>query len=109
MVLSSAISRTVSDMFRGSCGHSLKARCVRSSIVLGIGAFIAKFLRLGSKIVLTRLLVPQEMGLMVMMLSLTALFEVLTEIGIKQSVIQHKNGADPEYLNMAGGSKSCEQ
>ncbi|MCK4913155.1 MAG: oligosaccharide flippase family protein [Planctomycetes bacterium] len=38
---------------------------------------------------------------MVMILALTQLFEVLTEIGIKQSVIQHKNGADPEYLNMA--------
>jgi PST family polysaccharide transporter/lipopolysaccharide exporter len=83
------------------CGDTLKARCARSSAVLGIGAFVAKFLGLGSKIVLTRLLAPEDMGLMVMILSLTALFEVLTEIGIKQSVIQHKNGANPEYLNMA--------
>lgn len=86
------------DTFRGD---NLKARCARSSVVLGIGAFVAKFLGFGSKVVLTRLLVPQEMGLMVMIISLTALFEVLTEVGIRQSVIQHKNGADPEYLNMA--------
>lgn len=86
------------DTFRGD---DLKARCARSSVVLGSGAFIAKFLGFGSKVVLTRLLVPQEMGLMVMILSLTQLFEVLTEVGIKQSVIQHKNGADLEYLNMA--------
>lgn len=89
---------TITEQFRGD---SLKARCARSSIVLGIGAFIAKFLGFGSKIILTRLLVPEAMGLMVLILSLTALFEVLTEVGIKQSVIQHKNGADPEYLNMA--------
>lgn len=89
---------TIKNTFRGD---NLKARCARSSVVLGIGAFVAKFLGFGSKVVLTRLLVPQEMGLMVMILSLTALFEVLTEVGIKQSVIQHKNGADPEYLNMA--------
>ena len=82
-------------------GDSLKARCARSGVVLGVGAFIAKFLGFGSKVILTRLLVPQEMGLMVMIISLTALFEVLTEVGIKQSVIQHKNGAEPEYLNMA--------
>ena len=88
----------IADQFRGD---NLKARCARSSIVLGIGVFIAKFLGFGSKVVLARLLVPQEMGLMVMIISLTALFEVLTEIGIKQSVIQHKNGADPGYLNMA--------
>ena len=88
----------IADQFRGD---NLKARCTRSSVVLGSGAFIAKFLGFGSKVVLTRLLVPQEMGLMVMIISLTQLFEVLTEVGIKQSVIQHKNGADPEYLNMA--------
>lgn len=89
---------TITDKIKGD---SLKARCARSSLVLGIGAFIAKFLGFGSKVVLTRLLIPGEMGLMVMIISLTQLFEVLTEVGIKQSVIQHKNGADPEYLNMA--------
>jgi len=89
---------TITDKIKGD---NLKARCARSSIVLGIGAFIAKFFGFGSKVVLTRLLASEEMGLMVMIISLTALFEVLTEVGIKQSVIQHKNGADPEYLNMA--------
>jgi PST family polysaccharide transporter/lipopolysaccharide exporter len=82
-------------------GDTLKARCARSSVVLGIGVLIAKSLGFGSKIVLARLLAPRDMGLMVMILSLTQLFEVLTEIGIKQSVIQHKNGDDSEYLNMA--------
>lgn len=98
MDVSTNFFSTIKNTFRGD---SLKARCARSSVILGIGAFIAKFLGFGSKVVLTRLLVPQEMGLMVMIFSLTALFEVLTEVGIKQSVIQHKNGAEPEYLNMA--------
>jgi O-antigen/teichoic acid export membrane protein len=89
---------TIKNAFRGD---NLKARCARSSVVLGIGVFIAKFLGFGSKVVLARLLASEEMGLMVMIISLTALFEVLTEVGIKQSVIQHKNGAAPEYLNMA--------
>ncbi len=92
------LSMMMKDTFQGD---DLKARCVRSSISLGIGTLIAKFLGFGSKVILTRLLIPQEMGLMVMIISLTALFEVLTEIGIKQSVIQHKNGDEPEYLNMA--------
>lgn len=97
--------RSIREIFSGLAvnlrGNTLKARCARSSVVLGIGAFVAKFLGFGSKVVLTRLLASEEMGLMVMILSLTALFEVLTEVGIKQSVIQHKNGAEPEYLNMA--------
>ena len=90
-----------SGLFVHLYGNTLKARCARGSAVLGVGVFTAKFLGFASKVILTRLLVPQEMGLMVMILSLTAFFEVLTEIGVKQSVIQHKNGAEPEYLNMA--------
>ena len=88
----------ISDQFRGD---DLKARCARSSVVLGTGAFIAKFLGFGSKVILTRLLAPEAMGLMVLIISLTALFEALTEVGIKQSVIQNKKGAQREYLNMA--------
>jgi PST family polysaccharide transporter/lipopolysaccharide exporter len=96
-----AMKEAFSGLVAHLYGNTLKARCARSSVALGIGVFSAKLFGLGSKVVLTRLLVPQEMGLMVMILSLTAFFEVLTEIGIKQSVIQHKNGASPEYLNMA--------
>ena len=89
---------TIKNTFRGD---NLKARCARSSVVLGIGAFIAKFLVFGSKVILTRLLAPEAMGLMVLIISLTALFEALTEVGIRQSVIQNKKGAQREYLNMA--------
>jgi O-antigen/teichoic acid export membrane protein len=96
-----AIREAFSGLVAHLGGNTLKARCARSSVVLGGGVFIARFLGFGSKIVLTRLLASKEMGLMVMILGLTALFEVLTEVGIKQSVIQHKNGAEPEYLNMA--------
>ena len=89
---------TIKNAFRGD---NLKARCARSSIVLGMGATIAKGSGFASKVILTRLLVPEVMGLMVLILSITALLGVLTEVGIKQSVIQNKSGAQSEYLNMA--------
>jgi len=101
LISSNAVSKAISDRLRLVRGDNLKARCVRSSIVLGIGAFIAKFFGFTGKIILTRLLVPEVMGLMVLILSITALLEVLTEVGIKQSVIQNKNGALQEYLNIA--------
>lgn len=82
-------------------GDNLKARCARSSGILGVGTVADKGLAFASKMILVRLLLPEEIGLMVLILSLTAMFEVFTEVGIKQSVIQHKNGAQPEYLNMA--------
>lgn len=99
-MVATAIAKPISikEKFRGD---DLKARCVRSSVVLGVGAIIAKGSGFASKVILTRLLVPEVMGLMVLVLSITALLEVLTEIGIKQSVIQNKKGARFEFLNMA--------
>ena len=68
---------------------------------MGIGTVADKGLAFVGKMILARLLVPDELGLMVLILSLTAIFEAFTEVGIKQSVIQNKNGARPEYLNTA--------
>lgn len=82
-------------------GSSLKAKCARGAVILGTGAFGAKLLGLASKVILAWLLAPHDMGLMVLILSLTQLFQVLTEVGIKQSVIQHENGADEDFLNVA--------
>lgn len=100
MILFDTLRKAVSNKTTLIKGSSLKAHCVRSSVVLGIGAFVAKFLGFGSKVVLTRLLVPQVMGLMVLILSITSLLEVLAEIGLKQSVIQNKKGARSEFLNI---------
>lgn len=82
-------------------GDSLRAKCARSSSILSIGTVADKGLAFVSKMILVRLLVPEEIGLMVLILSLTTMFDVFTEVGIKQSVIQHKAGAEPDYLNMA--------
>jgi O-antigen/teichoic acid export membrane protein len=82
-------------------GQSLKARCARSGAILGMGAVAAKILGFGSRVILTRLLALQDMGLMVMLSSIADFFETTTEVGVKQSVIQHKDGAEFDYLNMA--------
>ena len=89
---------TITDKIKGD---NLKARCARSGVVLGVGVIAAKGLAFSSKVILARILVPQELGLIVIVLSIISLFQVLTEVGIKQSVIQNKSGALPEYLNMA--------
>lgn len=80
---------------------SLKARCAKGSISLTVGAFVSKLVAFASKIILAKLLVAEERGLMIIILPLVTFFETLTEIGIKQSVIQHKQGGTDAYLNMA--------
>jgi len=90
--------RKIIRQFKGS---DLKSQCARSSFKLSIGTFADRSLAFASKMLLVRLLLPEEMGLMVLVISLTAMFEVFTEVGVKQSVIQNENGSDPAYMNMA--------
>lgn len=80
---------------------TLKARCARGSFSLIVGAVAAKGVSLASKVVLGKLLADEERGIMIIIFPLVTFFETLTEIGVKQSVIQHKDGASESYLNMA--------
>ena len=80
---------------------SLKARCAKGSISLTAGTVVAKLIAFAKIILLAKLLISQELGVMIIILPLVTFFETLTEIGIKQSVIQHKDGATEPYLNMA--------
>jgi len=82
-------------------GDSLKAKSARGVMKLGIGTGIERTLRFVRTMILTRILLPDEFGLMSIILVLVNIFEAFTEIGIKQSVIQNKRGNDSEYLNVA--------
>ena len=80
-------------------GDSLKAKSARGVLTLGIGTGIERTLRFVRYMILTRLLIPDEFGLMAIILFLVNVFETVTEVGVRHSVIQNKRGADPEYLN----------
>lgn len=82
-------------------GTSLKARFLRGSAWLAVGNIAEKILAFASKIILARLLMPQDLGVIVLIASITALFECMTEVGVKQCVIQNKDGDKPDFLNMA--------
>jgi O-antigen/teichoic acid export membrane protein len=67
---------------------------------LGVGTAAGRGTRLIRNMVLARLLAPNEFGLMAMVMVATTAFDAFTEVGVKQSVIQNKHGAEPEYLNV---------
>jgi O-antigen/teichoic acid export membrane protein len=79
---------------------NLKMRCVRGSMILACGSVADRGLAFIRNIILTRLLVKAEMGVMVLLLSIVALFEMITDAGIKISVIQNDKGATEDYLNV---------
>jgi len=98
-----SLKRLVSLGKAGACGRpkGLRARLARSGAILAVGSVGEKTLAFVSRIVLARLLMPAELGLIILIVSISALFEVLTEVGVKQSVIRSAQGDRDAYLNMA--------
>jgi O-antigen/teichoic acid export membrane protein len=67
-----------------------------------IGGYgVSQVLRLVTNIVLARLLAPQLFGLMTIVTSLRIGIEFLSDLGIGQNVIYHKEANDPEFYNTA--------
>jgi O-antigen/teichoic acid export membrane protein len=58
-------------------------------------------LRLGSNLVMTRLLMPEAFGLMAMVVTLHMALTLLSDIGIEQSIIRTTRGDEPRFLRVA--------
>jgi O-antigen/teichoic acid export membrane protein len=82
-------------------GNSLKAKSARGTVSLSIGAFFERILRLARTMILTRILLPSDFGLMSIISVIVMGFEAFFEVGVKQAIIQSKRGAEPEYLKTA--------
>jgi O-antigen/teichoic acid export membrane protein/polysaccharide pyruvyl transferase WcaK-like protein len=70
-------------------------------MALSVGTITGSGLRFVRNMILARLLMPEELGVMSIVLASTMALEAFTEVGVKQSVIQNKHGADTAYLNVA--------
>jgi len=82
-------------------GVALRGRSTRSVLALGVGVAAGRGSRLVRNMILARLLAPESFGMMAIIMMAAMALEAVTEVGIKQSVIQNKGGADPNYLNVA--------
>jgi len=80
---------------------SLEKRAVKGSI-LEMGFYgAAQVLRLGSNLILTRLLFPEAFGLMTTLAVFNTGLIMLSDVGIEQSVIQNEKGDDEDFVNTA--------
>jgi len=80
---------------------SLRAKSINSVVALATGTAVGRGLRFARNMILVRLLDEKLFGVMGIVMAATIAFESFSEVGVQQSVIQNKNGADPEYLNIA--------
>lgn len=82
-------------------GTDIKGKAVRGSLALSIGAIFQRVLRLGRTVVLARLLVPEDFGVVAIIMMVVVMIESTTDAGVRVSIIQNKEGATPSYLNAA--------
>lgn len=66
-----------------------------------IGHGLGQALRLCSNLIMTRLLVPEMFGIMAIATMVTMILGMLSDIGLRQNIIQSKRGEDPVFLNTA--------
>ncbi|QLE58459.1 oligosaccharide flippase family protein [Nostoc sp. TCL26-01] len=80
---------------------SLKKLAIRGTIWTIAGYGSSQILRLGSNLILTRLLTPEFFGLMAVVNTLRIGIELFSDLGISQSIINNKRGDEPVFLNTA--------
>ena len=78
-----------------------QARPLRSSLITLGGNAAGQALRLVSNLLLTRLLFPEAFGLMALVLLITQGLQMISDVAIAQSIIQHKRGEEPAFLDTA--------
>ncbi len=80
-------------------GEALRTKAMRGGLWLGAGSIAEQAFRFGRNMILTRLLAPSAFGAMAIVMSSSAIVGALTEVGVRQAVIQHRRGQEKEYLD----------
>lgn len=81
--------------------RSLKNLAIKGSAWTLGGYGLAQLFRLGSNVILAKLLFPEAFGLMILVAIFMQGIAMFSDIGITPSIIQNKRGDDPEFLNTA--------
>ena len=77
-------------------------RAMIARLFWSLASFVSTYgLRFGSNLVLTRLLAPQVFGMMVVVNAMRSGIELLTDVGIEQNIVRHKEGLEPRFFNTA--------
>lgn len=79
----------------------LKARFLRASAWAGGHAVFIQVLRLGSNLVVAKLLFPEAFAVMAIVVGVRQLLETFSDVGIKTSIIRSKHGDDIRYIDTA--------
>ena len=82
-------------------GNGLFARAMRSSVWVAFGYAASQVLRLGSNLILTRLLFPEAFGLTALVSVFLVGLTMFSDVGISPAISQNRRGDDPDFLDTA--------
>ncbi len=80
---------------------TLKQRVLRAGGWSLAGYGLSQAIRLGSNLIMTRLLVPEMFGVMAIATMVTVILSMLSDIGLRQQIIQSPHGDEPVFLDTA--------
>lgn len=81
--------------------ETLRRAALRGSVATVIGRFVINATRLGSNLVLTRLLLPEHFGVIAIVnVTMTGL-QMFSDLGIGTAIIQNERGDEPRFLRTA--------
>lgn len=86
-------------------GESLRAKVLKSSSITFITYGIEQALRLASNLILTRILYPDAFGIMALASTFLIGLNMLSDVGIEQSLIQNKDSKSKNFRNTAWVTK----
>lgn len=80
----------------------ISIRFLLKGTIWTVGAFgLGLLVRFATNVFLARLLAPELFGIMLIVNSLTMGIELLTDVGIGQNIVYHKDANDPDFYNTA--------
>ena len=82
-------------------GDGLRARVLRGGSWMGAGSFAEQFTRFARNMILARLLAPEAFGTMAIVLSAGSVIHSITDMGVKEAIIQNPRGTEKRYTSAA--------
>jgi O-antigen/teichoic acid export membrane protein len=80
---------------------SLRQRVLRAGGWSFAGHATGQALRIISNLIMTRLLVPEMFGVMAIATMVMVILQMLSDLGVRQNIIQSRRGDDPAFLDTA--------
>ena len=81
--------------------RGLKQRALSAGRWSVFGFAASQGLRLVTTLVMTRFLAPSMFGVMSIAVMVNVIASLLTDLGIRQNIVQSRRGADPMFLDTA--------